>query len=274
MLDLNRIKKLQKSSIFGKYNYYLPEIDSTNAYAKRLALEGAPEGTIVMTDYQTEGKGRLGHSWESARDANILISLILRPRLNIDHSIKITLATAVIIISTLRKSLRTSGSRKIDFTVKWPNDILANGKKIGGILMESMLREKEVLFVVVGIGLNINQDPAHFSKEVQRTATSLFAETGLNLERERIIAGLLSTFEKEYFHLERTNYNQVIRSWKRFCTHLGQEIKIETHTGNESGTFLDVNQRGVLIYRSRSDKEKELVAGSIKHIRAAHGSDD
>jgi BirA family biotin operon repressor/biotin-[acetyl-CoA-carboxylase] ligase len=274
MLDLNRIKKLQKSSIFGKYNYYLPEIDSTNAYAKRLAIGGAPEGTVVMTDYQTEGKGRLGHFWESSRDVNILLSLILRPRLNIDHAIKITLATAVIIISALKKSLKNTSSGKIDFTVKWPNDILANGKKVGGILMESMLREKEVLFVVVGIGLNINQDPAHFSKEVQKTATSLFAETGLNLERERIIAGFLSTFEKEYFHLERTNYNQVIRNWKRHCTHLGQEIVIETHTGKESGTFLDVNQRGILLYRSGSGEEKELVTGSIKHVRTAHGSDD
>ena len=215
MLDLNKIKKRQKSSIFGKYNYYLPEIDSTNAYAKRLAFGGAPEGTVVMTDFQTEGKGRMDHTWESSRGANVLLSLILRPRLNIDHVIKITLATALIILTTLKKSLPAAARQSVDFSVKWPNDIIANGKKLGGVLMESALREKKVLFVVVGIGLNINQDISELSEEIRLNSTSLSAETGLRLARENIIAELLTKFEKEYFLLERTNYNRVIRNWKR-----------------------------------------------------------
>jgi BirA family biotin operon repressor/biotin-[acetyl-CoA-carboxylase] ligase len=274
MLDLNKIKSKQKTSIFGKYNYYLPEIDSSNAYAKRLALGGAPEGTVVLTDYQTEGKGRLNHIWESSPEANILMSVILRPRLNIDHVLKITLASAAIIINTLKKTVRKSTANKIDFTVKWPNDILANRNKLGGILTESSLRDREVLFVIVGIGLNINQDMRQLSPDVQKSATSLYAETGHVFNREKIIAALLSTFEKEYFRLERTNYKQVIGDWKKHCSHLGKEIVIETPYGEETGEFLDVNQKGMLLYRSKSGEEKELVSGSIKRIRNSDGSDD
>jgi len=274
MIDLKKIKKQQKSSIFGKYTYFLPEIDSTNAYAKRLALGGAPEGTVVLTDFQSEGKGRLNHIWESSRDVNILISLILRPRLNIDQVLKLTLASAVIIINSLKKNLKRSRTNKLDFNVKWPNDILANGKKIGGVLMESTLREKEVLFVLIGIGLNINQEITKLSADIHDTATSLYAETGKIFEREKIIADLLYHFEREYFKMERTNYNNVIRDWKKYCTHIGKKISIESHAGKETGVFHDINQKGLLLYRTDTGQDKELITGSIKHIGIDHGSDD
>jgi len=274
MINSNKIKKRQRSSIFGKYNYYLPEIDSTNDYAKRLALGGAPEGTAVITDFQKEGRGRLNHRWESSRDVNILMSLILRPRLNIDHVLKLTLASAVIIIKALKKTVQNAGIKQIDFTVKWPNDIMANGKKIGGVLLESTLREKEVLFVVTGIGLNINQDTSLLSEDIRETATSLYAETGRIFAREPIIADIMTIFEKEYFKLERTNYSSVIREWKNYCTHLGKEIKIESHAGEAKGILLDINQKGILVYRSEDGEEKELITGSVKHIGTGHGAND
>jgi BirA family biotin operon repressor/biotin-[acetyl-CoA-carboxylase] ligase len=274
MIKLDKIKKRQRSSIFGKYNYFLPEIDSTNDYAKRLALGGAPEGTVVLTDFQKEGKGRLNHRWESSKDVNILMSLILRPRLNIDHVLRLTLASAVIIIKALKKSVRHASIKPIDFTVKWPNDIMVNEKKIGGVLLESSLREKEVLFVVIGIGLNINQDLSILNKDIRKSATSLYAETGRIFERERIIADILTIFERDYFKMERTNYSGVIREWKSYCTHLGKEIKIESHAGEAKGRFLDINQKGILIYRTESGEEKELITGSVKHIGAGHGVND
>lgn len=274
MIDVDQIKKHQKTSIFGKYIYYFPEIDSTNSYAQRLAHEGAPEGTIVITDYQKEGKGRLDHVWESTRDANILMSIILRPKLEIERVVKITLASGEIVVASLERFLKKQKVDTIRFSVKWPNDILANGKKIAGILTESSLREKDVVFAVVGIGLNINQKISELSEDLRNTTTSLYNETSDSFEREKLISEIINDFESKYFNMERTNYKQVIEDWKKRCDHIGREMMIETHSGVEVGKFVDVNERGILLYRTKNGQEKELVSGSIKSIRAINGSDD
>lgn len=266
MIDIAKIKRQLKTSIFGKYIYHLPEIDSTNSYAQRLAHEGAPEGTIVITDFQTKGRGRQIRKWESSKESNILMSLILRPSLKIEHVIKITLATADILISSLEKILQKSRYDHIRFTVKWPNDILANGKKIGGILTESSLRDKEVVFVIVGLGLNVNQDLSELSSKTRDIATSLCHETQENFKRESIAAEIISSFEKKYFYLERTDYADVIGDWKKHCACDGQAIAVETHTGTETGYYVDINDNGALIYRTENGLEKELISGSIKYI--------
>lgn len=266
MIDIAKIKKQLKTSIFGKYIYHLPEIDSTNSYARSLAYEGAPEGTIVITEFQTEGRGKQSHKWESSKESNILMSLILRPSLKIDRVLKITLATADILISSLERVLRKSQYDQMRLNVKWPNDILVNGKKIGGVLTESSLREKEVIFVIVGLGLNINQDLSDLSSETRGLATSLFHETQEKFEREPIIAEIISSFEKKYFYLERTDYTEVIRDWKKRCACDGQAIAVETYTGTETGHYVDVNDNGALIYRTENGMEKELISGSIKYI--------
>jgi len=266
MIDIAKIKKKQKTSIFGKYIYHLPEIDSTNSYAHRLAQGGAPEGTIVLADYQTAGKGRQGHVWESTKNSNILMSLILRPSLRIDRVLRITLATADILITSLEKVLQKTAYSQPSFTVKWPNDVLANGKKIGGVLTESNLREKQIVFVVVGVGLNINQDLSQLSSETREQATSLFHEFKESLERESIIAEIISNFERKYFNMERDGYARVVDDWKSRCSCHGQAIEVETHAGFEKGQYVDINDNGALIYRSESGVEKELVAGSIKYI--------
>jgi len=266
MIDYAKIKSHLKKSIFGKYIYHLPEIDSTNSYAQRLAYEGAPEGTIIITDFQTEGRGRQNHKWESSKESNILMSLILRPSVKIDRVIKITLATADILISSLENILQKSDFDHNRFTVKWPNDILANGKKIGGVLTESSLREKEVIFVIVGLGLNVNQDISDLSSEARGIATSLYHETNEKFNREAIVAEIISSYEKKYLYLEKTNYSEVVGDWKKRCACDGQAIAVETHAGTETGYYIGVNDDGALIYRTENGMEKELISGSIKYI--------
>ena len=273
MINIDQIKKYLKSSIFGKYLYYLPEIESTNVYAQKLAREGAPEGTIVISDYQTEGKGRLDRVWESSKEANVLMSIVLRPRLNIEKVVRITLASSEIVVGALEQFLKKSKIKNIEFTVKWPNDILVNGKKIAGILTESSLRDKNVVFVVVGIGLNVNQDISKLSADIMDVSTSLAAEAGKKFNREKIISEIITAYEKKYYLLERTNYDQVIQEWKDRCPHIGHEMEIETYLTLEKGKFVDVNERGVLLYQIEDGKVKELVSGTIKSIKAVNGSD-
>jgi BirA family biotin operon repressor/biotin-[acetyl-CoA-carboxylase] ligase len=272
MIDIDKIKQNKKSSIFGKYIYYIPEIDSTNSYAQRLAHEGAPEGTVVLTDYQKDGRGRLDRTWESSREANVLMSLILRPKVEIERAVRITLASVEIVVGSLEKFLKKARSKKIEFSVKWPNDIMVNGKKIAGILAESSLREKKIVSVVVGIGINVNQNLSEFSRDVRRNSTSLLAETGKNFKLENIILEIITSFEKKYFYMERTKYDHVIEAWKRHCPYIGKDIIIETHTHQEEGKFIDVNEKGVLLYKTEDGQLKELVTGTIKSIKARHGS--
>jgi BirA family biotin operon repressor/biotin-[acetyl-CoA-carboxylase] ligase len=273
MIDIGKIKKYQKSSLFGSYLYHFPEIDSTNSYAHQLAQEGAPEGTVVLSDFQTEGKGRLDRVWESSKDVNILMSIVLRPRLEIERAVKITLATSEILISSFEKFLSKLNIENIKFSVKWPNDVLANGKKIAGILTESSLREKNIIYVIVGMGINVNQDLSHFTDEVKKRATSLFAETGKEFDRESLIAEIITEFEKQYFNLERTNYDQVMMDWKNRCDHIGKEIIIETHVGTEKGIFADVTEKGFLLKPVDQNEDKELVAGTIKSLKVVNASD-
>jgi len=273
MLDIEHIKKNQKTLIFGKYIYYFPQIDSTNNYAQRLAQEGAPEGTVVLSDYQTKGKGRLDRNWESSKNSNILMSIILRPKLKIEQVMKITIATSEIIISSLEKFLTKLNIGNITFSVKWPNDVLANGKKIAGILTESSLKEKDIIYIIIGIGLNVNQKISELNDDFRGSATSLFAETNQEFNREILVSEIITEFEKQFFNLERTNYDQVLQNWKNRCDHIGKEIEIETHVAVEKGIFKDVNETGILLYIPEKDLEKEFIAGTIKNVKVVHGSD-
>jgi BirA family biotin operon repressor/biotin-[acetyl-CoA-carboxylase] ligase len=266
MINSDQIKKKLNTSIFGKYIYYLPETESTNTYGLRLAQEGAPEGTVILTDFQKAGRGRQNNNWESSKESNILMSVILRPRLKIERVVRITLATSDIIISSLENILEKTSHNPIQFSVKWPNDILANEKKLGGVLTESSLRDKEVIYVVVGIGININQDLSELSEETREIATSLRHETNTLFERENIIVQIISLFEKKYLNLERNGYSNVAADWKRYCNCLGRAIEIKTYAGVERGKFMDINDDGALIFSSEKGQVKELISGSIRYI--------
>jgi len=271
MLDENLIKKHLRTSFFGRYLYLFPEIEATNKYARELVKEGAPEGTVIITDYQTNGRGRLGHNWESSHAVNILMSLILRPRIDPEAVQCITLVTANIIIDALERFLKKEALTQIEFHVKWPNDILINGKKIAGILCESGIRERLVEHIIVGIGINVNQVIAELSDEIQQKTTSLLAETSNQLSREELIAQILFNYEKNYINFQRTNYQQGIEEWKRRCDQIGRSLLIETPANVEQGKFIDIDNKGVLIYQTQDGEIKKLIAGDVKYENTSHG---
>jgi len=274
MLDETLIKNSLKTSFFGKYLYVFPEIGSTNSYARELVKQGAPEGTVILTDYQKNGKGRLGRTWQSTRGANILMSLILRPRMNIEAIQCITLATADIVIITLEKFLKKEGITNVRFKVKWPNDIMIDGKKIAGILCESSVQDKSVEYVIVGLGINVNQDIKQLSKDIRKKTTSLFVETSKHFQREKLIAQFLLIYEKKYIDFERTNYEQGIQNWKKRCSQMGNSYMIKTPVIEEWGRLEGVDSNGVLLYRTQDGKIKKLIAGNVKYESAGNGAND
>ena len=172
-MDIKKIQAKLKTSLFGTNIYYEESLDSTNDYTMQLAKEGAPEGTIVLTEYQESGKGRLNRSWFSRRGQNLLMSILLRPELEIEMVQKIALATATILIDSLEDFYKNRKIKISELEVKWPNDILLNGKKLGGILAESKLKNKTMEALVIGIGLNVNSTKNEFPEDIRDLAISL-----------------------------------------------------------------------------------------------------
>ncbi len=263
MLDQQSIESLLQTSFFGRFLYIFPELDSTNSYARKLIDEGAPEGTVVLADYQRAGKGRFGHSWQSSPGVNILMSVIIRPRILVEAIQNITLATANILIQSFQKFLRQEKVQDIPFSVKWPNDIFVQGRKLCGILAESGIRNKSVEFVIVGIGINVNQDIRELPADIRNSSTSFYAETGRTYSREKLIVRLLRDFEKEYIDLERRGYDHVIEEWKKNCRQFGQEVQIETPLIKEAGRLVDINEQGLPLYQTANGQIKKIVTGRI-----------
>ena len=264
MLNRKKILTHLTSSFFGRNLFCHPEIDSTNKLALQMAKEGAPEGSVVCAGFQTVGKGRLERSWHSEKGKNMLLSLILRPKAEVEYVQRITLATALILKDYIQSFTKRSGLKTPEIDVKWPNDLLINNKKIAGILTQSILKEKEVDALIIGIGLNLNEELSSFPPELQQKATSLIEETGTSFNLNRFISGFLSFFEESYLKLERTNYQEVVAMWKDNCNQLGKKIEVSLPTGEKQiAKFLDISDSGYLIYKLEDGSSHKLTAGEI-----------
>jgi len=263
MLDKDRIIQELLTNLMGNNFVYLPEVDSTNTQALKMAREGAPEGTVVLTSFQSAGKGRLQRNWIANRDENMLISILIRPEMLIDSVQKITLASAVILIEAIESYFSQMGWEPFKIDVKWPNDLLVDGKKLAGILTESILQGKVVESLVVGFGLNVNTPVSEMDESLRGTATSLFELSGRKLDLESFIAHFLNTFERDYFRLDRNNYNGIVEEWKSHCQQFGKLVSLRMQDNTVEGYFEDISAEGHLIYRLPSGKLGTLVSGDV-----------
>ncbi len=262
-MDIKKIQTKLKTSLFGTNIYYEESLDSTNEFAMRLAKEGAPEGTIVLTEFQESGKGRQNRPWYSSRGQNLLMSILLRPELEIEMVQKIALAIATILIDAIEDFYKNRKVKISELQVKWPNDILLNGKKLGGILAESKLQNKKMEALVIGIGLNVNSNQKEFPDEIRNSAISLKDVLGIDTSIEDLCCFFLKRFEENYMKYERTNYAGVVENWKKHCHQFGEHIIVKQPIMEETGVFHDVSNEGYLMYKTRAGKIKKLIAGFI-----------
>ena len=189
---------------------YLESVDSTNNYAKRIAEDGTPSGTLVVADEQTGGKGRRGRSWSTPKGSNIAMTLLLRPRFRPEHASRMTLLAAMAVTCGIR---RVTG---LDAGIKWPNDVVVNGHKVCGILTEMNTEVDYINYVVIGIGINVNQK--EFPEEIREIAGSLCLEAGKQIGRAALIAAIMEELERIYEIFQKTEdlsglyeeYNQII----------------------------------------------------------------
>lgn len=237
---------------FGKVVHFFKEVSSTNDVLKKLAAEGAPEGTVVIAEKQVEGRGRSGKRWVSPR-GGLWFSLLLRPKIRVHESFKLTFITSISIVNALEKVLRIKAS------IKWPNDILVNGKKVCGVLTETASIDKSIEYAVIGVGVNANFNPSSLPLEIQEIATTLTAETGKEIDTEHLLRTLLHQMEKHYGSLGI--FNTILTEWRRLDCVLGEKVVVNNGVESFEGVAIDVDSQGALIVR--------LIDGSIKKVTSA-----
>ena len=191
LIGSKKIKDELQTDFIGQEIYSFTEVTSTNDMAKELAIKGAKEGTMVIAETQSRGRGRLGRKWVSP-EGGIWFSLILRPKVDPEDALKLTLMAAAVVAKVI------SDMFKLEAEVKWPNDVIINGKKVCGILTEMSTKGGLVDFVVIGVGINANIDLDSFPKHLRKFLTSLKEELRENIDRKRFLCALLEKFEQCY----------------------------------------------------------------------------
>ena len=262
VLNSFEISEELKTKVLGRNIIYLDKIDSTNNYAKRIALEGCEEGTLVVADYQTNGRGRLGRGWSSPNKKGIWMSLVLRPNIPFEEVQMITLAASVAVVQALYDIAQIKAG------IKWPNDIIINGKKVCGILVEMNMEIESINFLVLGIGVNVNQQKEDFPEELLDKATSLkmYLETlGMQkiLKRSELIAAILLKFEEIYDKVKCGDFEYVISEWRKYSVTLGKEVSIIYKNQQFRGVAQDITKDGKLIVKCEDGTVKEVFSGEV-----------
>ncbi len=249
------------TKIFGQGEIiHFTETDSTNSRAKELAARGAHEGTIVLAERQTGGRGRRGRSWFSPDGAGLYVSLVLRPEVVPAEAPKMTLMTAVAVCDVLISYL------PLPPRVKWPNDIFADGRKIAGILTEISTEPDAVDYVVVGLGLNVNVPARQFPKEIRERATSILVETGKTHSRTAIFRSFLENFERHYTLFREGRFPPVLDRWKAYAGATGQYVRIDQVGRVLTGEIQDIDQDGSLLLRDEKGNLHRIVSGDLTYL--------
>jgi BirA family biotin operon repressor/biotin-[acetyl-CoA-carboxylase] ligase len=248
------LRKRLKTSVFGNKIYTFETIDSTNNCAKAIAGCWGEEGTVVIAEQQTAGKGRLGRVWEASPNENLMFSIVLRPKVTPGGLNLLPLYAAVAIAEAVE---RTTG---LKVECKWPNDLLVGKRKIAGILIEGSVKQNTVEYVVIGIGINVNQK--RFVGELQSKATSLSLETGKEVDRAELFRTILSSLEQHYNSIGANGFNSIIPLWVSRSTMINRPISVSQQGNVMSGIVKGLSTDGGLILQSNG-MEKTLFAGDV-----------
>lgn len=247
------------TQIIGVQMDYYPCVDSTNRVAKRLAYHGAPEGTIVVAEEQTGGKGRLERKYFSPRGKGIWFSVVLRPTFLPRSAYKCTLMAAVAVAEAMI-------SFNLKPEIKWPNDIMFNGRKVVGILTEMTGEIDKITYLVVGIGINVNIDRDEFPEELQNVVASLKEMNGGEpLSRVKILRTVLEELDKLYREVTVSGFDGVIERWRKYNITLGKNVRIVSASdGSESfsGKAVDLNSDGALIVETEHGRT-DVYSGDV-----------
>lgn len=256
----DNLQTLLQTRVFGRTAYKFNEIDSTNRFAKKIALQGAEEGTLVYAEKQSQGYGRRKRHWHSPSEKGLWFSIILKPHLEIGSLSLLTqlgvTSTAIAIEQVIETKLQ----------VKWPNDLLLNHKKVAGILVEAALSGNKTLHAVLGIGININQEEAEFSPEIRSQATSLRSAGYKHIDRNALLAQILLQLEKDYFKSLKQDFSFVLSRWITRSSILGKDIRIKVNGSILNGRVKGFHGNGELVLVLPHGGEERITDGTILEV--------
>ena len=252
VLSLNALQALLETAFVGRCALHQASVSSTMDVARDEAEGGAPDGTVVIADEQTQGRGRRGRRWVSPPGGNIYATIILRPGPWDIRSLGMVAPLAVCEAVDAVADVRS--------VIKWPNDLLIEGRKVGGVLIDTRLTGEKVDYALVGVGINVNFDPSQH-EEIREMATSLASELGREVSREALLAAFLNRFERLY--LAARGDEGVYEAWKARLETLGRRVEVRIGDDIEEGIAEDVDAEGNLILRRADDSTVLLTAGDV-----------
>jgi len=255
-LAMPAVAKLTQGCVLATCFRYHAEIESTNTEARRLATQGAPEGTVIVAESQLAGRGRLGRTWTSPAGKGLLFSVVLRPDLPMADAHMLTLAVGNAIAEAIE------GQVKVPVHLKWPNDLVVANKKVGGILLEVSGEHDRVEWVVAGVGINVNVEFAELPVSLRKTATSLLMAGERTVDRSALLARALLCLEKSYVDCLANGFNRQLRQFRERDYLLHRSVSVQTREGPVVGEAAGIDDRGAL-----------LVELPDRHIRRFHSGD-
>ena len=262
MLNQETVRDIFKGEFIGKEVYFLESTESTNEKAIEIGKKREDsEGIVVVADSQTKGKGRLGREWISPPGVNLYFSVILKPDIPPTEAPLITLAAAVAVASVLRTW------KGVPADIKWPNDIMIKGKKVGGILTEMKTRGKEIDLVVVGIGLNVNMLLDDLPEDIRSATTTLEIEKGVPSDRVGLLGGILAGLDNAYKNLLNGNKRALINGWLSLNCTIGNRIMVRDHDRTITGVAENIGQNGELIVKLESGETEIINAGDVTVLK-------
>ena len=260
LLLANEVKDGLNTQVIGKQIYYYPSTESTNGEAKVLAYRNAPDGTVTVAEEQTGGRGRLNRHFYSPRGKGIWFSMVLRPNLVPSDAPKCTLMAAVAIARAMKRfDLRAQ--------IKWPNDLMYDGRKMVGILTELSAEMSRITYIVLGVGINVNITREEFPPELRDIATSLSEMSGQNVSRIKFFRAVLEEFDKLYVEIlsdPKRGFVRVLDEWREFNVTLNKKVRVITSVSGEyfQGIARDIDADGALLVETKNGFER-VFAGDV-----------
>ena len=246
-----------KTEWLGHNINYKTSTVSTNELCKQMAMQEAADGTVCLAEEQTGGKGRLSRGWFSPKGKGLWFSILLKPSFLPQEASKCTLLAAVAVVQAI------NSFAGVNATIKWPNDILLDGKKLVGILTEMSAEFGHINYIVVGIGINVSVEPEDVPAEFRASAISLAAVAKENISRVELLARVLENFEQLYEEVLQQGFAPVFKLWRQHTSTLGKEVKVVAPTETYIGKAIDIDEEGLLIVEKADGTREKVLAGDV-----------
>jgi BirA family biotin operon repressor/biotin-[acetyl-CoA-carboxylase] ligase len=251
------MSRLGKVQVVGRDVQVIQETTSTNDVVEKLARDGVKEGVVVFAESQTKGRGRLGRRWHSPPGKGLWFSVLLRPDLRPPAATQLTIAAATALARAIRQQTQAL------LEIKWPNDIMVQGKKAAGILTELRAELDRINYLIVGIGVNVNFEPHEFLPELRQVATSLKIATGRPVNRADLAVAALRELDQDYGRIRAGRFAELANEWERQCATLGRHVSIRLGDRVIQGQAESLDNEGALLLRTQHGRLERVVGGDV-----------